>query len=128
MGLTCMTLAFAGYATAPIGTIYLAVVPLGALGGLIGPGLQGLMTRRVSPSEQGQLQGANSMLMGIGSLIGPALFGLTFAWSVRHEATLNLPGLAIFIAMLLSGAALAIAIRVARPSPAPITASSSASP
>ena len=35
------------------------------------PGLQGLMTRRVGPQEQGQLQGANQSLQGIAAIIGP---------------------------------------------------------
>ena len=36
-----------------------------SLWGLMSPALQGLMTRLVSPSEQGQLQGANSSVLGI---------------------------------------------------------------
>jgi MFS transporter, DHA1 family, tetracycline resistance protein len=48
--------------------------------GLFGPSVQGLMTRRVAPTEQGQLQGADSSIMGITGLIGPALFTLTFAY------------------------------------------------
>ena len=41
-----------------------------------------LMTRRVAPTEQGQLQGANSSLMGIASMIGPALFTLIYARAI----------------------------------------------
>ena len=63
------------------------------------PGLQGLMTRRVGPQQQGQLQGANQGLQGVASVAGPMIFGLTFAWAVRHDATLHAPGL---LAMALS--------------------------
>jgi DHA1 family tetracycline resistance protein-like MFS transporter len=55
-------------------SLYLCGLPIFALSGLIQPGLQGLMTRRVAPNEQGQLQGANSAMMGIASIIGPPLF------------------------------------------------------
>ena len=40
----------------------------------------------------------NQSLQGIASIIGPSIFGLTFAFSVRHEATLHLSGLAIYLA------------------------------
>ena len=76
------------------------------------PGLQGLMTRRVGPQEQGQLQGANQSLQGIASVTGPMIFGLTFAWAVRHDAVLHAPGLPIFIAAGLLMGAFLLSIRV----------------
>ena len=118
-GLAAGAIGFAWFAWAPTGAIYLLASPVFALSGLIGPGLQGLMTRRVSPSEQGQLQGANSMLMGVANIIGPAIFGLTFAWSISDGASLHAPGLAIYVAAGLLLAAMLIALRVARPVAAP---------
>jgi DHA1 family tetracycline resistance protein-like MFS transporter len=115
LGLAMGAFGFAWFALAPTGLIYLLGSPIFALSGLIGPGLQGLMTRRVGPSEQGQLQGAGSMLMGIGAIIGPMLFGLTFAWTVGEGAWLAVPGLAILIAAALLVAAFLLALRVARP-------------
>ncbi|USQ97881.1 TCR/Tet family MFS transporter [Caulobacter sp. RL271] len=113
---------FAGfmiYALAPTGFLYLCGLPLFALSGLIQPGLQGLMTRRVLPNEQGQLQGANSAMMGIASIVGPPLFLLPFAFAVRHDAALHLPGLPVLIAAALMLAATALAYAKARPAPAP---------
>ena len=72
------------------------------------------MTRRVEPSGQGQLQGANQSLQGIASVIGPVVFGLTFAWSIRHEGIMHQPGLAIYLASGLLVAAFMLALRVAR--------------
>ena len=83
--------------------------------GFLQPGLLGLMTRRVGPQNQGQLQGANQSLQGISSIIGPPLFGLTFAWSIRHQASLHLPGLAILTAAALLALAFLLSLRVARP-------------
>ena len=40
---------------------------------------QALMTRRVRPEEQGELQGALGSVRGISMLIGPSIFALTFA-------------------------------------------------
>lgn len=104
---------FAWYATAPTGTLYLLAVPVFAFTGLLMPGLQGLMTRRVSPQQQGQLQGANQSLMGLSSIIGPVIFGEIFAWSLRHEG-FHLPGLAIYVASALMGFAFLLAFVAAR--------------
>ncbi len=104
---------FAWYATAPTGTLYLLAVPVFAFTGLLMPGLQGLMTRRVSPQQQGQLQGANQSLMGLSSIIGPVIFGEIFAWSLRHEG-FHLPGLAIYVASALMGCAFLLAFVAAR--------------
>lgn len=112
---------FAWYGFAPTGTLYLVGVPIFALVGFLMPGLQGLMTRRVAPYEQGQLQGANQSLQGIASMAGPALFGLTFAWSIRHAASLQAPGLAIYLASALLAAAFVLGSRVAR-APVPVQA------
>jgi DHA1 family tetracycline resistance protein-like MFS transporter len=103
---------FALYGLAPNGWAYLASAPVFALMNFLQPGLQGLMTRRVGPQEQGQLQGANQGLQGIASVIGPLVFGLTFAWAVRHDATLHAPGLPIFIAASLLVGAFFLSVRV----------------
>jgi DHA1 family tetracycline resistance protein-like MFS transporter len=104
---------FAWYATAPTGTLYFLAVPVFAFTGLLMPGLQGLMTRRVAAHQQGQLQGANQSLMGLSSIIGPIIFGEVFAWSLRHEA-FHLPGLAVYLASGLMGLAFLLAFVAAR--------------
>ena len=119
VGLGSAALAFLTYALAPTPPLFYCGIVLGAGSGLVGPGLQGLMTRRVGASEQGRLQGANSAMMGISAIIGPMLYLSLLAWSVRHEATLHLPGLPILMACGLSLFALAVAWRVARPEPEP---------
>lgn len=105
---------FAIYGFAPTGWVYFLGVPVFALMNFLQPGLQGLMTRRVEPSGQGQLQGANQSLQGIASVIGPIVFGLTFAWSIRHDGIMHQPGLAIYLASGLLVAAFMLALRVAR--------------
>ena len=123
LGAVCGVAGFVWYATAPKGWIYLLGAPIGALGNLMMPGLQGLMTRRVTPQEQGRLQGANQSLMGISSIIGPVIFGELFAWSLRHDAQLHTPGLAIYLAAAILALSLVIALRAAHaPAPEPAAA------
>ena len=104
---------FLVYALAPNGWIYLAAIPLFAMVGFLQPGVMGLMSRRVEPQAQGRLQGVNQSFMGVSSIFGPPLYGLTFAWSLRHPGTP--PGLAIMIAAALLALAFLIALFTARP-------------
>ncbi len=105
---------FALYGFAPTGWAYLASAPVFALLNFLQPGLQGLMTARVGPHEQGQLQGANQSLQGIASVIGPILFGLVFAWAVRGDATIHMPGLPIYLAAGLLVIAFFLGLKVAK--------------
>ncbi|MBI1200830.1 MAG: MFS transporter [Phenylobacterium sp.] len=115
LGALAGVLGFAWYGAAPTGWLYLMGAPVFALWSLMMPGLQGLMTRRLPPHQQGQLQGANQSLSGIAAVLGPPLFGLVFAWSLRQDGALHVPGLAIYLASGLLLAAFILALRVARP-------------
>jgi DHA1 family tetracycline resistance protein-like MFS transporter len=83
--LWCGVVGFTIYAAAPRGFLFLTGIPITAFWVLAGPGLQSVMTRSVSVSEQGQLQGAISSLRGIGGMAGPLIFTQIFAASVAHS-------------------------------------------
>jgi DHA1 family tetracycline resistance protein-like MFS transporter len=90
-----------GWAT---GTIpFMAAIWVFSLMGLIGPGVQGLMSRRVGPTEQGRLQGANMAVMAICSLFGPILFTEVFARAIgpwRSWAPVGAPFLLAAVLMV----------------------------
>ena len=67
------------------------------------------MTRRVGKHEQGELQGAINLLRSAGTMIGPAIFTATFAYSVSTSHAWKAPSIAWF----LGGALLVIAAMVA---------------
>jgi DHA1 family tetracycline resistance protein-like MFS transporter len=113
-GLVCGVLGFAVFGVAPRGTLFDAGIPLMALWGMSGPAAQGLMTRRVEASAQGQLQGATTSVRGIAGLIGPGLFTLTFANFIGPRSAWHLPGAPFLLAAALLFAALVTAQRVAR--------------
>ncbi len=73
---------------------------------------QALMTRHVSASEQGELQGALGSVRGISMLIGPSLFTLTFAQFAGPWRSLGLIGAPWFLAALLYAGSLLLAWRV----------------
>ncbi len=114
VGLAFGVAGFALYGLAPTGAIFWLGLPLVSLWGLSGPAMQGLMTRHVAPSEQGQLQGARSSLMGIAGLIAPALFTQTFAAFISSQRDLHLPGAPFLLAAMLLLLALLVAWRVTR--------------
>ena len=108
----------AGFALAPTAFWMWVSLPVFSLWGLLGPGLQGLMSQRVASHEQGKLQGANGSITSIAGLIGPVLFTQSFAYCIDASRAWNLPGAPFFLAALLLVAALLLSLRVSRPAPA----------
>jgi DHA1 family tetracycline resistance protein-like MFS transporter len=99
VGIACMGLA-------PTGWLFAAAMIPNALWGLSMPTLQSLMTRLVSESEQGQLQGANMSVASIAGVVSPLFFGAVYAATVQPENFAPFPGLAFLIAsatLLLGG-------------------------
>ena len=72
------------------------------------------MSRSVSGSEQGRLQGANSSITGIANLVGPGLFSLTFAFAIGAGQEWDLPGAPFLIAALSLALSATVAWRVTR--------------
>ena len=101
-------------AFAQTGAVFWIGIPLLALWGLESPAAMSLMSRRVGPSEQGQLQGANSSVAGIANLLGPALFTQVFAFAIGTGRAWQQPGAPFLIAALLIAAAGVLAWRVTR--------------
>jgi DHA1 family tetracycline resistance protein-like MFS transporter len=114
-GLLFGAVGFTIYGGAPTGVIFCAGVPVMALWGLASPALQSLMTRHVSASEQGQLQGANGSLMGIASLLGPSLFTLSFAYAIAKGQAWMPIGTPFLLAALIMVVSTVMAWRVTAP-------------
>ncbi|WP_295136317.1 TCR/Tet family MFS transporter [uncultured Reyranella sp.] len=100
VGLLAGAAGMAIYGLAATGPWFWAGVPVMAFWGIAGPALQDMMTRRVSGSEQGQLQGATSASRSIAGLVAPGVFAVLFASTID-----SVPG----AAFLLAGALLAAA-------------------
>jgi DHA1 family tetracycline resistance protein-like MFS transporter len=114
IGLLFGTAGLTMFGLAPTGLVFLIGLPVMALWGFAGPSAQGLMTRRVSPSEQGQLQGANTSIMGIANLIGPGIFSVTFAQAIAG-GNAKLAGAPFLLSAVMTLAAAALAWHATRP-------------
>jgi len=107
--------AFVIYGLAPTGVRFALGILVMAFWGLYGPSAQGLMTRRVGPNEQGQLQGALTSVVTITGILGPALFSLTFATFIGSKRDWHLPGAPFLVAAALLAIAFGIVWRITRP-------------
>jgi DHA1 family tetracycline resistance protein-like MFS transporter len=110
-GLACGAIGFFAYGLAPTGALFIAAVPVVALWGLASPAAQGIMTRHIAPTEQGALQGAAGSIMGVATMIGPALFAGTFAYFIGAGTRWHVPGAAFMLASLLLVASAFVAAR-----------------
>ena len=115
LGLMFGAAGFAIYGFAPTGAWFWLGVPVMSLWGIANPSAQGIMTHLVEPTEQGQLQGALSSIMGIASCIGPGLFTQSFAIAIGAYAAWGLPGAPFLLASLFLACATFIAWRTTRP-------------
>jgi MFS transporter, DHA1 family, tetracycline resistance protein len=113
-GLVCGVAGFAVFAAAPNTITMMLGMPLLSLWGLSSPPMQSLMSRRVGPSEQGQLQGALMSLFGVAGMIAPLVFTQIFALAIAPTRALRLPGAPYWLASLLMAGAFLIAWNVVR--------------
>ena len=111
-GLCAGSVGFIVYAFAPTGAMFMSGVVVVALWGLASPAAQGLMTRHIGPSEQGELQGANGSILGIATMIGPTLFAGTFAYFIGEGTRWHIPGAAFLLAAALLATAAFVAAQV----------------
>lgn len=94
LGLILFGLAFEGWHMYPYLIIY-------SLGGIAGPALQGIMSNHVADDQQGELQGANTSMMSLTSIIGPPLMTGIFAFYTSSENNLQIPGAPMFLGAFL---------------------------
>ena len=119
IGFTMGALGFFIIGLAPTGILSLLCIPPLSLWGISNPAIQGLMTRLVSPDQQGQLQGAINSVNSIAQLAGPFMFTLTFAYFIGTSAPWTMPGAPFLLAGALLLLSIAIGARVvARMQPA----------
>ena len=65
------------------------------------------MSRRVTPQEQGELQGAVGSLRGLAALFAPLIFTTAFAFGIARA----LPGAAWYLGVAFLGAAVLSVLR-----------------
>ncbi|MDB4925560.1 TCR/Tet family MFS transporter [Mucilaginibacter sp.] len=90
--------------------MYVFMIPY-CLGGISGPALQGLTTNQVAKNEQGELQGAITIINSISVIIGPFVFSFIFYHFTKKTAEVYFPGAPYILAALLMLISVFLAIR-----------------
>jgi DHA1 family tetracycline resistance protein-like MFS transporter len=104
-------------------TVFFLSIPVMVLWTMSTPAAQGMMSRRVSESEQGELQGAIGSLCSLAWIIGPGLFTFTFAYFIDPGHGWNAPGAPWYLGAALLFVAMCMATRIPKlVTPDPLTA------
>jgi DHA1 family tetracycline resistance protein-like MFS transporter len=119
IGLIGGAIGYSMFGLSKTGLIFWLGIPFLNMMSFTWPGAQSLLSRKTSPSEQGQLQGAINSLRGIAGLVGPGFFTYIFSKSIGAEAILHLPGAPFYTAAAMLLISLVLAQRAAR-TPTPV--------
>ncbi|ABD54578.1 TCR/Tet family MFS transporter [Jannaschia sp. CCS1] len=97
-----------------------ALIPVSAMGAVVAPAMQGVMSRAAGADQQGELQGVLASISSLSMILSPIVMTQAFFWFTRDEAILRLPGAPFLVAAVLMAGAFAIfAIRHGRARPTP---------
>ncbi|MEO1196156.1 MAG: hypothetical protein AAFX45_08295, partial [Pseudomonadota bacterium] len=110
-GLVFNAFAFLVLAFVENGTLALIFTPLTALGAVVTPAVQGLMSRAVPDDAQGELQGLVSSAMALALIISPLIMASVFAAFSGEGAPVVLPGAPFLVSMALMGLCLVVFVR-----------------
>lgn len=93
------------------GRLALFMIPISALGSVLTPALQGIMSRRAGDDQQGELQGVLASLHALSMILSPLMMTSIFAAFTARDAIVYLPGAPFLVSMVLMGIAFVIFVR-----------------
>ena len=94
-------IAFGVLAVISSGTLALMLIPIAALGAVVQPALQGMMSRVVADNQQGELQGVMTAVHALSMIVSPMMMASTFALFSNSETSYYLPGAPFLLALVL---------------------------
>jgi DHA1 family tetracycline resistance protein-like MFS transporter len=99
---------YAGYATATAGWMMFAWLTTWFFGAIMMPTTNALMSHRIAPDAQGELQGAVASLFSLSSIVGPPLMTQLFSRFSAPDAPVHFPGAAFLAAAILAATCLTV--------------------
>ena len=90
------------------GTVALMFIPLTALGAVVTPALQGMMSKATADDSQGGLQGVLASSAALATIISPLLMTTVFAVFAAEDAAIYLPGAPFLVSAMLMILCLAV--------------------
>jgi len=93
------------------GTLALILTPLSALGAVVSPALQGIMSKSVGDDQQGELQGVMTAVHALSMIVSPLMMASVFAQFTREGTSIYLPGAPFLVALVLLLVGLVVFVR-----------------
>ncbi|WOI55781.1 TCR/Tet family MFS transporter [Palleronia sp. LCG004] len=100
-GLIFNSIAFILLAFVTSGTVALILTPLAALGAVVTPALQGIMSRTIPDNAQGGLQGLLTSAGALAMIVSPLMMTQVFWLATADSTPFYLPGAPFLLSMLL---------------------------
>lgn len=119
LGVLVAAVGYVGYGLATEGWMMLAWLGSWFLGATVMPNANALMSQRIPPDAQGELQGAVASLFSLAAIIGPVVMTQLFGHFSAPDARPHLPGAAFFMAAGLAAGCLWVFWASTREPPAP---------
>lgn len=108
LGISIAAVGYAGFASATAGWMMFAWLSTWLFGAIVFPVTNALMSHRVAPEAQGELQGAVAGLASLAAIVGPLLMTQLFGRFTAPNAPVHVPGAAFLAAALLTLVCLAM--------------------
>ncbi len=102
LGVAFAALGYAGYGAATAGWMMFAWLTTWLVGAIVMPMTNAIMSHRVAPDAQGELQGAVAALFSLSSIVGPPIMTQLFGRFTAPDSPVQVPGAAFFTAALLT--------------------------
>lgn len=110
-GLVLTQVSFGLVAVITNGWVALALTPVAALGAVVMPALQGIMSRIAPDDAQGELQGVLTSTNALAMIVSPLMMTTTFATFTASTAPVYLPSAPFLLALVLLGVATVLFLR-----------------
>lgn len=107
-GLVFNFFAFLVLAFVESGTVALMFIPLTALGAVVVPAIQGVMSRQTADDSQGELQGVLSSTSALATIFSPLIMTTVFWRFAAEDAPIYLPGAPFLVSMSLMVVCMAV--------------------
>jgi MFS transporter, DHA1 family, tetracycline resistance protein len=120
-GLIFNTVCLMVYGLITQGWMVWLMVPISAMGAIVAPAMQGVMSRAAGADQQGELQGVLSSIAALSMILSPLMMTQAFFWATREGGPVWMPGAPFLLSACLMATAFVI-FTATRGRPAPVPA------
>ena len=90
------------------------MIPISAVGAIVAPAMQGVMSRAAGADQQGELQGVLASISALSMVLSPLMMTQAFFWATREGGPVWMPGAPFLLSAMLMATALAIFLGTGR--------------